>query len=280
MTDGPIEVPTTQPIDPVLGQRLLNTLTAGVDLEKTFLTQNRMPVHARSRLRLDQSIGNAASGFNTASIAVAGALDHLCTLYQLIACDIKRFPLPLFSPYTLARGAYEPALLTLWLLDADAASVERIGRGYAAQLRSLDDMRKFQHDAGMTGASANATALHERLLNGARSAGYVAAGRDGVDRLTVNVPSMVDLFNRYDQTTTGGTGLPAWLYRFLAGHAHGREWAMVRGASEATLDGFDTNMIMIPVDLAMLCHLAERTVGVVGRAIDIYVRYRTEPVGE
>ena len=71
-------------------------------------------------------------------MAVAGSLDHLRTWYQLVAGDLKLFPLPIFSPYTLARGAYEPALLALWLLDPDVDSAERIGRGYAAQLRSLD----------------------------------------------------------------------------------------------------------------------------------------------
>jgi hypothetical protein len=271
------DTPTTQAMDPVLGQRLLETLTLAVELEETFVVQYQLPVHARSRLRVDESVGNAASGFNTASIAVVGALDHLRTWYQLIAGDLKRFPLPLFSPYTLARGAYEPALLTLWLLDPDVGSAERIGRGYAAQLRSLVDMRQFQRDVGMTSDTANATALCERLLNSARAAGYVRAGRDGADRLTVSVPSMVELFNRYDEPTSG-TSLPAWMYRFLSGHAHGREWAMMRGATESDVDGYDTNMIMIPVDLALLCHLAERTVAVVSRAAATHVRYRTQPL--
>jgi len=277
MGDTPVELPTTQPIDPVLGQRLLDILTLAVEMEETFVVQCQLPVHAQSRLRIDESIGNAASGFNTASIAVAGALDHVRTWHQLIAADLKRFPLPLFSPYTLARGAYEPALLTLWLLDPDIGSAERIGRGYAAQLRSLDDMRKFQQDAGMTGESANAAALHQRLFDAARAAGYVNVSPNGTERLTVGVPSMVDLFNRYDQPTTGAS-LPAWLYRFLSGHAHGREWAMMRGATEAHLNGFDTNMIMIPVDLALLCHLAERAVAVVSRAVAAHVRYRTQPL--
>ena len=54
---------------------------------------------------------------------------------------MDRHPLPVFSPYSLARGAYEAALLTLWLLDPAVACRERIGRGYAAQLRSLEDLR-------------------------------------------------------------------------------------------------------------------------------------------
>jgi hypothetical protein len=81
----------------------------------------------------------------------------------------------------------------LWLLDPEVESVERIGRGYAAQLRSLEDMRKFQSDAGMTGEAANAPGLHGRLFAAARAAGYVKRNRKGQETLTVGVPSMVDL---------------------------------------------------------------------------------------
>jgi hypothetical protein len=102
---------------------------------------------------------------------MVGALDHLLTWYQIVAGDLKRFPMPVYSHYTLARAAYEPALLTLWLLDPEVESAERIGRGYAAQLRNLEDMRKFQRDAGMTGEAANATMLHGRLFAAARAAG-------------------------------------------------------------------------------------------------------------
>jgi len=273
--EGPL--PVSEPIDPVLGQRLLDALTHVVELEETFEIQHRLPVHDRSRLRLDESVGNAASGFNTASVAVAGSLDHLRTWYQLVAGDLKRFPLPIFSPYTLARGAYEPALLALWLLDPDVDSAQRIGRGYAAQLRSLDDMRKFQQAAGMTGDAANAPALYQRLFGSARAAGYVTSSPDGTERLTIAVPTMVDLFNRYDGPAPAA-GLPEWLYRFLSGHAHGREWAMMHGATEADLDGFDTGMNMIQVDLALMCHLAERTVAIVSRAVATHVRYRTQPL--
>ncbi|GIH19164.1 hypothetical protein [Rugosimonospora africana] len=277
MADPSIDLSTTLPIDPVLGQRLLDILAPAVELEDNFVAQHRLPVHAQSRLRADESVGNAASAFRTASIAVVGALDHLCTWHQLIAGDLNRFPLRTFSPYTLARAAYEPALLTLWLLDSDASSAERIGRGYAAQLRSLREVRKFQAAVGMTGDSANATALHQRLFNGARAAGYVTTDAKGVERLTVNVPPMVDLFNRYDQPTPAASQ-PEWLYRFLSGHAHGFEWAMIRGATEADLDGFDTDKFMIPVDLLLLCHLADRTVAVVSRAVAAHLRYRTDPL--
>jgi hypothetical protein len=69
---------------------------------------------------------------------------------------------------------------------------------------------------------------------------------------------------------------PAWLYRFLSGYAHGREWAIMRGASEANVEGFDTNMNVIRPDLSLLCHLAERTVAIVGRAVAVHAHYRAD----
>jgi hypothetical protein len=268
-------VPTSEPANPALIQRLHDTLARAVELEETFEAQHRLPVHASSGLRRDEATGNAASVFNTASAAMVGALDHLHTWYQIVAGDLKRFPLPVFSHYTLAHAAYEPALLTLWLLDPEVDSDERIGRGYAAQLRSLEDMRKFQTDAGMTSAAANATPLYDRLFAAARAAGYVKRNTKGDEQLTVGPPSMVDLFNRYDQPN-GLVSKPAWLYRVLSGHTHGREWAMMRGASESDLEGFDTSMNFIRPDLPLLCHLAERTVAVVGRAVAVHMHYRAE----
>ena len=268
------ELPTSEPFNRALIQRLHDTLARAVELQETFQAQLRLPIHASSRLRRDETTGNAASGFNTASAALVGALDHLLTWHQIVAGDLKRFPLPVFSHYTLARAAYEPALLTLWLLDPEVESDERIGRGYAAQLRSLEDMRKFQSDAGMTGEAANATSLYERLFADARAAGYVKPNTKGKEVLTVGVPSMVDLFNRYDQQTVAG--LPAWLYRFLSGYAHGREWVMLHGASEANVEGFDTTMTMIRPDQQLLCYLAERTVAVVERAVAVHAQYRAD----
>jgi hypothetical protein len=205
MTGGPawpMSVLTSEPFNPMLSQQLHDTLARAVELTETFEAQNRLPIHASSRLRRDEAVGNAASVFSTASVAIVGALDHLTTWNQIVAWDLKRFPLPVFSHCTLARAAYEPALLTLWLLDPGVNSVERIGRGYAAQLRSLEDMRKFQHDAWMTGEAANATSLHERLFAAVRAAGCVSVDSDGKERLTSHVPDMVRL-----SASTASTGL-------------------------------------------------------------------------
>jgi hypothetical protein len=270
VADG-AELPTSEPSDPALIQRLHDTLARAVELEGLFEVQHRLRVDASSLLRRDEAVGNAASVFNTASAAMVGALDHLRTWYQVVAGDLKRFPLPAFSHYTLARAAYEPALLTLWLLDPEVDSVERVERGYAAQLRSLDDMRKFQSDAGMRGEAANAAKLYARLFDAARAAGYVSLDSDGTERLK-RPPDMVRLFNLYDRR--GAVGEPAWLYRVLSGNAHAREWSIMQGALESNREGFDTNMSTIRADLELMCYLAERTVAVVGRAVALHADYR------
>lgn len=268
------EMPTKEPLDQVAARRLHDTLSRSVELGETFEQNLRIPLSPSCRLRQDEALGNAASAFNTASVALVGALDHIQTWYSVVAADLTRFPLPLFSHYTLARGAYEPALIVLWLLDAEADSEGRISRGYAAQLRSLEDMRRFQCDAGMTGESANATALYQRLFAAARADGYVTVDAKGKERLRVVVPDMIALFNRYDQPYST-LGVPAWLYRVLSGYTHGREWAMLHGATESDVEGLDTGMTVIRADWQLLCNLAQRTVSVVERALMLHLEYRT-----
>lgn len=125
----------------------------------------------------------------------------------------------------------------------------------------------------MTGEAANATTLHNRLFDAARAAGYV---KRNTKKLTVSVPDMVRLFNTYDRH--GMVGEPAVLYRILSGYAHGREWAIMRGASESDVEGFDTSMNLIGADLQQLCDLADRTVAVVGRALVLHAHYRAQQV--
>jgi hypothetical protein len=257
-------------------QRLWDTLARAEELEIVLHDSLRLPVHPQSRLRHDETAGNAASCFNTASISLAGALDHLVTWFHLVAGDLARLPLPIFSHYTLARATYEPALLTLWLLDPSVTSKDRIARGYAAQLRSLDDFRKFQDELKATGDAANAGMLYERLFDDARAGGLTTTDRRGNEIPAMPVPSMIELFNTYDEPNTAGV-MPSWLYRFISGHAHGREWAMMQHATAVDVEGVDTDMNKIGVDLKLVAFLAARTARVVERAVATHVHYRTDP---
>jgi hypothetical protein len=134
---------------------------------------------------------------------------------------------------------------------------------------------RFQRDAGMTSEAVNATGLFQRLFAAARADGYVTLDADGRERLKISPPSMVDLFNRYDQPH-GPVGVPTWLYRVLSGYADARGWAMLRGASESDLEGFATGMRAVRLDWQLVCNLAERTVRVVERAVTLHIDYRTQ----
>jgi hypothetical protein len=136
VADVGVELPASEPLNPMLSQQLHDTLARAVELTETFEAQNRLPIHASSRLRRDEAVGNAASVFNTASVAIVGALDHLTTWYQIVAGDLKRFPLPV-ALHTGSRGL-RARPTDVVLLDPGVDSFERIGRGYAAQLRSLE----------------------------------------------------------------------------------------------------------------------------------------------
>ena len=76
---GGAGLPTSEQLDPGSAQRLRDTLARAVDLEATFDAHHELAVNPSSRLRQDEAVGNAASVFNTASVALIGALDHLRT---------------------------------------------------------------------------------------------------------------------------------------------------------------------------------------------------------
>jgi hypothetical protein len=88
-----VELPMNGPIDPSLRRRLTEALAQAVELKQDFTSDLRLPVHPSSTLRRDEAVGNAASGFNTASAALVGSLDHLLTWYQVVAGDLDRFAL-------------------------------------------------------------------------------------------------------------------------------------------------------------------------------------------
>ena len=104
--------------------------------------------------------------FNTASVAIVGALDHLTTWYQIVAGDLKRFPLPVFSHYTLARAAYEPAL-----------HIRVIGRHTGQLIRelTLDPTRDYQPQ-GLPPGPPKKTAVTPRPASRSRPPRATAAG--------------------------------------------------------------------------------------------------------
>ncbi|MER7996761.1 hypothetical protein [Micromonospora chalcea] len=259
-------------LDPEVANLLLRSLGTVNDLEELMMASHVRSGHAQSQLNQDLTVGNAAFAYNYASNAVGAAIDHLRTWYNMVACDLNKFPMPILAHYTLARAVYEPSLHTLWLLDINASSRDRIGRGYAAELQSLHDMRKYQVAAKPS--EANAQALIERVLDGAADDGFVTLDENGARRLTISMRNMVYLFNEYDRPEIPGRK-PEWRYRMLSGLAHGRRWAVVGSSAEvetATEDGY-----FIRPNWQLLQHFADYAARIASRAVAAVIEYRCEP---
>jgi len=264
---------TIRPIDLPQANRLLRTLGAVHKIEERLRSSSIRKIHPESALVRDQAAGNAASGFNCAASALAAAVDHLRTWYYRLGGDLERFSMPIMSHYTLARAVYESSLQALWLLDPAVDSRTRIGRGYAVELQSLVDLRKFQAAANMPSNQANAEMLIERLLAGAEREGFLRTAVSGNKSLTISPPTMVELFNAYDAPDIPGRR-PEWRYRILSGMAHGRRWAIASNAEVETAT--DDGHFLIP-NWEYLQVFADFTTQAASRAVNAFVEYRCEP---
>jgi len=269
---------TVRPIDVQAAQHLLDALAGVTALEERLRPTSAGPHHPHSLLATDITAEGGNPGFNSASIAITSAIDHLRTWAHLIGIDLNRFPLPILSHFTLARATYESSLTTLWLLDPGISKSERIGRGYAIQLQSLADMSVYQRSAGISGREAKASALYARLLAAARRDGYVRVTakskvHTSKPKLTVPVPTISELFDMYDQSPPSGNAHARARYNLMSGLAHSRHWAVAGTAadlSSASNEGF-----RLEINFPLVCSLAESTMAIATRAIDAFIGYRT-----
>jgi hypothetical protein len=278
MDDNSNEHDASRPIDVPAANRLLTTLQAATPLADRLRASSTAPLHPHSLGASDLTPDGGNPGFNVASNAIISALDHLQTWATLISVDLHRFPLPILSHFTLARAVYEPSLFTLWLLDPGISSRDRIGRGYAVQLKSLDDMGVYQRSAGLNSSEANAPALYARLLAAARRDGFVRTDARNTTRhrtpsLTHPVPSISELFDMYDQPPASGTPQARVRFNLLSGLAHSRYWAIAGTAadlSSTTDEGY-----RLQLNFPLVCGIAEATVAIASRAVDTFIGYRS-----
>jgi hypothetical protein len=270
MDDDLNEHDGTRPPDVPAANRLLATLRAATPLADRLRAGNAAPLHPDSLGASDLTPDGGNPGFDVASNAIVSAIDHLQTWATLISVILSHF--------TLARAVYEPSLFTLWLLDPGVSSRDRIGRGYAVQLKSLDDMGVYQRSAGLTSSVANAPALHARLLAAARRDGFVRTGARTATRhrtppLTHPVPSISELFDMYDQPPASGTAQARVRFNLLSGLAHSRYWAIAGTAadlSSTTDEGY-----RLQINFPLVCGIAEATVAIASRAVDTFIGYRS-----
>ena len=278
MDDDLNEHDGSRPLDVPAANRLLAKLRAATPLAGRLRAGNAAPLHPNSLGASDLTPYGGNPGFDVASNAIVSALDHLQTWATLISIDLHRFPLPILSHFTLARAVYEPSLFTLWLLDPGVSSRDRIGRGYAVQLKSLDDMGVYQRSAGLTSSEANVPALHARLLAAARRDGFVRTGARSTTRhrtpsLTHPVPSISELFDMYDQPPASGTAQARVRFNLLSGLAHSRYWAIAGTAAD--LSSTTDQGYRLQINFPLVCGIAEATVAIASRAVDTFIGYRS-----
>lgn len=148
------------------------------------------------------------------------ALDHLGAL-GLLVVDARA--IPAFAHMTLLRGALEPSLHARWVMGGDGA--DRLARGFALDFDNLDERRKFEDSAA--GGSELAKGRIDELLRTAGGLGLTTVAQSGVARLRVTCPSFIDLL-----IAQGGASAlkgDSWVYRFLSGYAHAKEWTRTLG---------------------------------------------------
>jgi hypothetical protein len=270
----------TQRIDVPAATRLRDTLRTATSLADRLRAGNAAPLRTESLGASDLTPDGGNPGFNVASSAIVSAIDHLQTWKTLISVDLHRFPLPILSHFTLARAVYEPSMFTLWLLDPTVTRRDRIGRGYAVQLQSLDDMNVYQRSAGLTPSESNASALHARLLAAARRDGFVRGGRSTSSRrltppLTHPVPSISELFDMYDQPPASRAAQARVRFNLMSGLAHSRYWAIAGTAAD--LSSVTSEGYRLQINFPLACDIAEATVAIASRAVDAFNGYRSGP---
>jgi hypothetical protein len=118
----------------------------------------------------------------------------------------------------------------------------------------------------------NAAALDERVLNAARTEGFVVQSSKGKEVVSVSMPTAIELFDIYDRPSRDVKA--AWIYRFLSGHSHGFEWAAVRGGELFPTSSTDLDLNKVQANMSELVFFANRTVSVVARATTAHINYR------
>lgn len=161
----------------------------------------------------DAAIPHARWVLLSASMAIGVASDHL-TAWKLV---VDGGLIPIYSPMTLLRSAFEGAVVCRWLVDPRPTPLQRVARGVAAQVADYDERRKWELAVGAperpTGAGKSGT---DRLaeLRASRQ-------RDGIP--VVQMPGSTDLAMRF--------GAPGYrdvsgFYRLMSAFAHAKPWAL------------------------------------------------------
>lgn len=231
------------------------------------VTATAHPASAATTERADEF---AALAYDLAATFITAAADHLIAWRALVA-DART--VPSFAFISLCRVAHETAFSALWLLEPVPTVADRAARGLAAQLDDYDERRKLGAALGVTALTGDARMAGERyddLLALAQRRGMTKPNKNNVHLPAVAMPSVVELFDRFEPTRPGAKG--SYLYRLYSGYAHGKQWATVQGAQQVTaLDEHDRALALVRSNPAALIAATHKAMTAFDRAVAAFV---------
>ncbi len=210
-----------------------------------------------------------ARPFQLAGAFLASSLDHLVTNVNVIASRT----IPAFSLMSLLRTAHETALNALWLVEASITVKERMERGVGAQFADYEERRKIENAMGRTNPEFGKLAIDRRrdFMNVADEHGMAKLLGSGELGPTCPLPSVVDLFNRYESgDELGGQQSrgEVW-YRLYSAFAHGKQWHLL-GAGQVRAKG---TVAAIEADENLLLLTATRARSATERALSEFASH-------
>jgi hypothetical protein len=211
--------------------------------------------------RIECQVPGAEYAYHQTFTLLAGAIDHLHTLHSVL---FAAHELPSFAGITLLRASFEACLTARWVLDGDAAS--RLARGFALHWSDLDERRKVEAALEAprewsTGKSAEQRQVD--LFERARNLGLTEEVTDKNDkayeRLKVQVRPWVELADLYPSGASKPGVKDGWVYRYLSGFAHSKQWAQLLNLTQTTGNANGTAAGIAEADeahvLGMLIHV-------------------------
>jgi hypothetical protein len=249
---------------------VLNDLSRLEPLRNAFteiVTSTTDPASAAASDRADEL---AALAYDLAATFIVAAADHLAAWRALVA-DARI--VPSFAFVSLCRVAHEAAFSALWLLEPVPTVADRAARGLAAQLDDYDERRKLEAALGvtkLTGRAKTAAERYDDLFSEAQRRGMTKLNKKNAQVLAVPMPSVIELFDRFEPTKPGSKG--SFVYRLYSGYAHGKQWATVQGAQQvADLDETDRAQALVRSNPTALIAATQRAMNAFEGAVGAFV---------
>jgi hypothetical protein len=208
------------PSDAALITVASQVLRARVNQAETFRADcaNATPGSDRAQ---ESSTDPGSWAFHIADLALVAGDDHLRTIADLF--DAGR--IPIYSAYTLLRGALECYAWAAWLQDPTLTADDRLAGALNRRLKTADENRKGLQRLR---TDPDFVAVIGRLRITASAAG-ISETLDGQtpSHFGQSPPNITELIEQLVNGTTQTPGLGRALYAVLSGNAHGTFGALL-----------------------------------------------------